>query len=199
MYTENEKDIRSRKNVRDKGEVFTPFAIVEKMLDLIPESAWKDPEYVFLEPTCGNGQFLVKILEKRLSHGIPLEVAVNTIIAMDISEENIIESYQRLFEICARELQKQNLTKEQYKKSCIRLINIIINNIFDTDALKALEEYKDNKGVLSRLKFVYDDPTGGNCVLSKDKQKLKEEKQYINFDSNLPKETKMFAPFKERM
>lgn len=199
MYTENEKDIRSRKNVRDKGEVFTPFAIVEKMLDLIPESAWKDPEYVFLEPTCGNGQFLVKILEKRLSHGIPLEVAVNTIIAMDISTENIIESRQRIYEICAKELSKMKLQEKEYYKTCIRIINIVTNNIFKTDALKALIEYKQGKGVLYRLKYVYTDPSGNGCTYSEEKRNSQEKtiEKYLNSNGNTI--TNLFAQFKERM
>lgn len=199
MYTKDEKDIRSRKNVRDKGEVFTPFAIVEKMLELIPEAAWKDPEYVFLEPTCGNGQFLVKILEKRLSVGIPLETALNTIIAMDISSENILESHQRIYEICAKELSKKKLSKEEYSKKCIRLICIVTNNIFRTDALKALDEYKQGRGVLYRLKYVYTDPSENGCVYSEDKQKEQEEKIQTYFNSSHKTATNLFKPFKERM
>lgn len=199
MYTKDEKDIRSRKNVRDKGEVFTPFAIVEKMLELIPESVWKDPEYVFLEPTCGNGQFLVKILEKRLSVGIPLETALNTIIAMDISSENILESHQRIYEICAKELSKKKLSKEEYSKKCIRLICIVTNNIFRTDALKALDEYKQNEGILYELKFVYHDPTNSKQVFDKDTREEHELLKSTFFNSNLKRANKMFKPFKERM
>ena len=199
MYTKDEKDIRSRKNVRDKGEVFTPFAIVEKMLELIPEAAWKDPEYVFLEPTCGNGQFLVKILEKRLSVGIPLETALNTIIAMDISSENILESHQRIYEICAKELIKMKLSKEEYSKKCIRLICIATNNIFRTDELKALDEYKQGRGVLYRLKYFYTDPSGNDCVYTEEKQIEKENITKEYFNSNHKTATNLFKPFKERM
>jgi hypothetical protein len=198
MYTEKEKDIRSRENVRDKGEVFTPFAIVEKMLELVPEDAWKDPEYVFLEPTCGNGQFLVKILEKRLSVGIPLETALNTIIGMDISSENILESHQRLYEICALEMDKMKLTKKQLEKFCVRLIVIVTNNIFQTDALKALQEYKMGKGILYKLRHVYVDPSGGKCF-TKDEQKTQEELKEKFLKSNYKQAKKMFAPFKERL
>ena len=84
----NLKDhIRSKENVRNNGEVFTPTHIVDDMLKLIPEKAWKDPSFVFIEPTCGNGQFLVRIFQKRIDADIPVLDALNTIIGMDISEE----------------------------------------------------------------------------------------------------------------
>lgn len=44
MYVNDEIDSRSKDNVRENGEVFTPSVIVEDMLDLIPGSAWSDPE-----------------------------------------------------------------------------------------------------------------------------------------------------------
>ena len=151
-----ELEIRSKENVRNNGEVFTPTYIVDDMLKLIPVKTWKDPEYVFLEPTCGNGQFLVRIFQKRIDSNIPVLDALNTIIGMDISEENIIDSRKRLYEL-ASQIKRINKVKAKA---------IILNNIFQVDdSLKVLKEYGEEKGILFNKKFVYSDPTGNGQVM----------------------------------
>ena len=53
--------IKSKKRVSDHGEVFTPDWLVDAMLDLVrDESERLDSR--FLEPACGSGNFLKKIL-----------------------------------------------------------------------------------------------------------------------------------------
>jgi hypothetical protein len=57
--------IKSKTRVADHGEVFTPEWIVEAMLDLVKaESERIDSR--FLEPACGSGNFLVKVLQRKL-------------------------------------------------------------------------------------------------------------------------------------
>jgi site-specific DNA-methyltransferase (adenine-specific) len=60
-----ERLVRSEERVRRLGEVFTPAATVSAMLDLLPDSVWR-PSATFLEPSCGSGNFLVAILERKL-------------------------------------------------------------------------------------------------------------------------------------
>jgi type I restriction-modification system DNA methylase subunit len=61
--------VKSVERVRDLGEVFTPFATVRAMLDLIPEEMWQThPSATFLEPACGDGNFLVGVLERKLAN-----------------------------------------------------------------------------------------------------------------------------------
>jgi len=58
--------IKSKKRVADHGEVFTPPWLVEAMLDLVKgESERIDSR--FLEPACGSGNFLVRILRRKLA------------------------------------------------------------------------------------------------------------------------------------
>jgi len=57
--------IKSKKRVRDYGEVFTPDFIVNDMLDLIKNETERI-ESRFLEPACGDGNFLAPILERKL-------------------------------------------------------------------------------------------------------------------------------------
>lgn len=106
----NERLVKSLDRVRDLGEVFTPAATVESMLDLLPEQAWEvHPSRNFLEPSCGDGNFLVAILQRKLErvvrtaeagqmpagkgpeafafHGL---AALASIYAVDISSENVV-------------------------------------------------------------------------------------------------------------
>lgn len=58
--------IKSKKRVADHGEVFTPAWMVDAMLDLVKgESERIDAR--FLEPACGSGNFLVRILQRKLA------------------------------------------------------------------------------------------------------------------------------------
>ncbi|MDA8025812.1 MAG: hypothetical protein M0T78_04640 [Actinomycetota bacterium] len=59
--------MKSAERVRDLGEVFTPNVTVQAMLDLLPDNIWEvHPSPTFLEPACGDGNFLVAILNRKL-------------------------------------------------------------------------------------------------------------------------------------
>jgi len=57
--------IKSKDRVADHGEVFTPPWMVEAMLDLV-KGETERIDSRFLEPACGSGNFLVKILKRKL-------------------------------------------------------------------------------------------------------------------------------------
>lgn len=155
---------RSKENVRENGEVFTPFPIVDKMLDLIPDECWADPTYCFLEPTCGNGQFLVKMFEKRVAAGVSIEAAFNTMIGMDISVRNILDSHFRLYERACAQMQVDGLKPQgpSWFEAAHRLVAIATNNIFQVkDSLEVLRT-----GGLDSRRFVFDDPTGNDQILT---------------------------------
>ena len=62
-----ERLVKSTERVRDLGEVFTPAATVEDMLDMLPVGMWAvHPSPTFLEPSCGDGNFLIAILTRKL-------------------------------------------------------------------------------------------------------------------------------------
>lgn len=58
-------NVKSKQRVADHGEVFTPAWLVEAMLDLVKEETERIDSR-FLEPACGNGNFLVPVLQKKL-------------------------------------------------------------------------------------------------------------------------------------
>jgi len=58
--------VKSKQRVVDHGEVFTPPWMVEAMLDLVKaESERIDAR--FLEPACGSGNFIGRILKRKLA------------------------------------------------------------------------------------------------------------------------------------
>jgi hypothetical protein len=58
--------VKSRQRVVDHGEVFTPEWMVEAMLDLVKDETHRIDSR-FLEPACGSGNFIVKILQRKLA------------------------------------------------------------------------------------------------------------------------------------
>ncbi len=58
--------VKSRQRVVDHGEVFTPEWMVEAMLDLVKDETQRIDSR-FLEPACGSGNFIVKILQRKLA------------------------------------------------------------------------------------------------------------------------------------
>lgn len=57
---------KSKQRVFDFGEVFTPRALVQAMLDLVRAEAERI-DARFLEQACGSGNFLIPILHRKLS------------------------------------------------------------------------------------------------------------------------------------
>lgn len=66
---ESDELIKSKERVQNHGEVFTPKWMVQKMLaePSIQEKV-QNIHATFLEPSAGEGAFLVEILHQRLSH-----------------------------------------------------------------------------------------------------------------------------------
>ena len=61
-----EKQVKSRQRVADHGEVFTAEREVKAMCDLV-KSETERIESRFLEPACGNGNFLAEVLRRKLA------------------------------------------------------------------------------------------------------------------------------------
>lgn len=57
---------KSKQRVADHGEVFTPDWLVEAMLDRVLDETERIDSR-FLEPACGSGNFLVRVLQRKLA------------------------------------------------------------------------------------------------------------------------------------
>ena len=58
--------VKSKQRVADHGEVFTPAWMVEAMLDLVKDETERI-DARFLEPACGSGNFISRILQRKLA------------------------------------------------------------------------------------------------------------------------------------
>lgn len=105
------RHIKSRERVRDLGEVYTQPREVNAMLDLIP-GAFANIDTRFLEPAAGDGNFLVAILERKISvidetkHGgsehwyeFALLRCLASTYGIDIDGENVEEARQRMMAV----------------------------------------------------------------------------------------------------
>ena len=61
-----EKQIKSRQRVADHGEVYTAEREVKAMCDLVSDECSRIDSR-FLEPACGDGNFLAEILSRKLA------------------------------------------------------------------------------------------------------------------------------------
>lgn len=162
-------EIRSKERVTEHGEVFTPTPIVDKMNALIPAHAWKDPTYIFLEPTCGDGQFVERIIQKRIDNGISIEDACNTFFGMDIMKDNIDRCKERVLEVCRKAMIKKGIKQgsKSWDTLRTRIECIIHNNIIKVkDSLICI-----NKGEFEKKRFFDYDPTGHKMVLKESERK----------------------------
>ena len=106
------RQIKSKSRVADFGEVYTNEREVKAMCDLIPEEVWKNIDSKFLEPSCGNGNFVVEILERKLKQcTTPEEVyrAYDSIWGVDILLDNCQETKQRMLSLCPNYADKNKL------------------------------------------------------------------------------------------
>lgn len=107
---EEEKQVISKDRVSNHGEVFTNKREVNAMLDLVQQETERIDSR-FLEPACGNGNFLVEILERKLKvvearyKKSQLEyernaiTVISSIYGVDILEDNVQACRDRLLRI----------------------------------------------------------------------------------------------------
>ncbi len=91
-------DSARRRKIRrkDTGEDFTPAELVNRILDELSPESWTDPARVFLDPSCGNGNFLVEVQRRLLEAGHSEENVLSRIYGIDIMHDNVIETCERL-------------------------------------------------------------------------------------------------------
>ena len=120
-------------------EFFTPKFLCDKMLDKVPEEDWKDITKTFLDPTCGNGNFLVNTYERKLKWCNSVNdslIALNSIWGTELMEDNTDECRNRLYLLFKYFCDKQNLTEEQFNSANSKCNEILKHNIVCTDTFK---------------------------------------------------------------
>ena len=106
---DEERQIKSKERVRERGEVFTAAREVNAMLDLVKDET-ENIDSTFLEPACGDGNFLDEVLRRKLAvckkrYGKSAAdyekfsfLACTTLYGVDIMADNVERCRERLFE-----------------------------------------------------------------------------------------------------
>ena len=91
---------RDKNRILATQEVFTP---TDTVIDLLKEynKELEDLKQEFLDPSCGDGQFLGEVLIHKLENCIDFETALGTIYGVDLMEDNVNLCRERL--LCGRE------------------------------------------------------------------------------------------------
>ena len=88
---------RDKQRIKATGEVFTPTTLVREILEQLPIEVFTDPTKTFLDPTCGDGQFLSEVIIRKMEHGSTYEQALSTTYGADLMEDNCKECIRRLY------------------------------------------------------------------------------------------------------
>ena len=122
-----ETRVARRKTGKKTNEFFTPYSIVKRMCDKIPDEDWSDPTKTFLESSFGNGQFVVYIVWNRIQHGIDWQTALKTLYGVELQADNVLECHDRVIDLLtklgiefdertARKIMKKNLVCSDFFK-----------------------------------------------------------------------------------
>lgn len=125
---------RDQARIRATAEIFTPDAIVEDMVEDIGLEIICDTSKRIIDPACGDGQFLAYILWCRILSGASLKESLETLKGIDIMLDNV--------NLCKQRLACGSTSKE--------ITEILKNNIIENDALRELEEFRDDFDLFSQ-------------------------------------------------
>ena len=140
-----EKQVRSRQRVADFGEVLTGEREVKAMCDLVKQETERI-ESRFLEPACGNGNFLAEVLSRKLAElksrygESPADsekysvIAVTSIYGVELLPDNAAECRARLFDLWNEAYTANN--RQAADNQCREAVRFILaKNILCGDAL----------------------------------------------------------------
>lgn len=209
-----ERQVKSKQRVADHGEVFTADREVQAMCDLVKQETERIDSR-FLEPACGEGNFLAEILKRKLAivkkkyrrSAYDWErnslLALGSMYGVDIMLDNAIACRQRLYEIWEKEY------KAVCKKECnddtreaARFIlkrNIVCGNALSLRRVDPYGADTEEPIVFSEWTFPFNDArmqrkdyTFAELLASEEKPKKKQEAQQSLFDSDEPDEEGVF-------
>ena len=173
-----EKQVKSKQRVADHGEVNTGEREVNAMLDLVKQETER-VDSRFLEPACGDGNFVAEILRRKLEAAkrratppkkkkpLPLEfekqsvIAVASVSGIDILMDNVLSCRERLYDIWNAEYEA--ICKKEVNEDCraaIRFIlsrNIVLGNALSMKTVNENGEDTDEPIVFSEWAFVMGD------------------------------------------
>lgn len=172
--------VKSKSRVRNRGEVFTAEREVNNILALT--QATSNRYWRFLEPACGNGNFLEAILRQRLDHlkqdkiewhvknrEFSILKVLSTIYGVDIAEDNISECKKRLQGVIFDYLPKKSSKEFLLAMDAIMDTNLIVGDMLNgKDKIFFTEYSTPAKGLFKRRVYALADMEAGIDKVIKD-------------------------------
>ena len=163
------EQVKSRKRVQDHGEVFTSTREVNAMLDMVRQETERI-ESRFLEPACGDGNFLAEVLQRKLAvvnrryHKSLAEweryafIAVSSIYGVELLSDNVETCRDRLYFILEEDYLR--VCRKRPTRGYLEAIRFVLTrNILNGDALtlrqvKAAGEDTDKPIIFSEWSLI---------------------------------------------
>ena len=170
--------VKSKKRVSDHGEVFTSEREVNAMLDLVKQETERIDSR-FLEPACGDGNFLSEILNRKLAivksrYGKSQKeldkyslIAITSIYGIELLKDNAKRCRERLFEIYLNWY--FSVTKGEQNEQLFNSVKFVLSkNIIYGDALTlktvgeieepiVFSEWSFTQNIVKRRCFAFDE------------------------------------------
>lgn len=178
-FSENPKSqIKSKKRVTDHGEVFTAEREVKAMCDLVKDETQR-LDSRFLEPACGDGNFLVEILSRKLEilkkqYKKSVEeyekfsvVTAGSLYGVELLKDNTERCRQRLFDLWNKEYTA--VCKKQCSDDFRNVIKFIFQkNILCGNALSLKQVDENQKDTDTPIIFCEWSLVTGNMIKRRD-------------------------------
>ena len=88
---------KTKKRIKQTGEVFTPHDLCLQMVRDIPEEKLKDSTSTFLDPSCGDGNFLFALHQVLIEdYGHTSENVMDRLYGVELMADNVEVAKQRL-------------------------------------------------------------------------------------------------------
>lgn len=214
----SEKIIKSADRVKDIGEVFTPRKTVDFMLDQ-PEIKEKVNSLTatFLEPSAGEGAFLVELLKRKLYFATEQSQdvsdmqnnflqALSTLYGIELMEDNVellVMNMANTF----RDVYFNTFKPEEQSQKVLKSANIIISaNMAQGDALKRttatgdpiiFSEWKPvGKTKVQRTEYTFDAIVEGDGPVGSVQNKAEQLSLFAEPDEDEEPEAKNYLPVK---
>ena len=167
-----DKQVKSKKRVADHGEVFTAEREVKAMCDLVADECLRIDSR-FLEPACGDGNFLAEILTRKLGvvrskyKKSPYDYERNAILVLtsiygvDILADNAQACRERLFALWDKEY--TGVCKKEAKDDArnaarfILSVNIICGNALSMMCVDEHQQDTDAPIIFPEWTFPFND------------------------------------------
>lgn len=140
--------IRSKERVVDLAEVFTPSWLVNEMIENVGDQQILIDTRI-LEPSCGNGNFLIEILARKLQYiklsntaedvNFQILKCLTSTYGIDISTTNIIEAHARIIDLIS-EFYIQHLGYKIELEFQSVITYVLTKNVLCADFLKNIDD-----------------------------------------------------------